>query len=306
MKIDSARCSRSTTRPGSSSSRAALHELGVELVSSGGTATAIADGRHPGDDGRRRHRRARDARPPGGDAAPEDPRRHPRRPRQGVAPRRHRRATASSRSTSSCRTSTRSSSDPTIETDRHRRPGDGARGGEEPRVGRRSSPSPDQYDAVLDELRANDGAVGDDDAARARARGVRRTRPRTTPRSSQWLRAVTSRCPRTSCSRSTAPTRRCATARTRTSTRARYRAARHARAGGTACTQHSGLALSYLNFYDADAAWQLVHDLGDRPACAIIKHANPCGVARRRRPRRPRTSARSSATSAPRSAGSSR
>jgi phosphoribosylaminoimidazolecarboxamide formyltransferase/IMP cyclohydrolase len=47
--------------------------------------------------------------------------------------------------------------------------------------------------------------------------------------------------------------------------------------------QHSGLALSYLNFYDADAAWRLVHDLvlggADRPACAIIKHANPCGVA---------------------------
>jgi phosphoribosylaminoimidazolecarboxamide formyltransferase / IMP cyclohydrolase len=43
--------------------------------------------------------------------------------------------------------------------------------------------------------------------------------------------------------------------------------------------QHSGLALSYLNFYDADAAWRVVHDLGAGPACAIIKHANPCGVA---------------------------
>ncbi len=43
--------------------------------------------------------------------------------------------------------------------------------------------------------------------------------------------------------------------------------------------QHSGLALSYLNYYDTDAAWQQVHDLGDRPAVSIIKHANPCGVA---------------------------
>jgi phosphoribosylaminoimidazolecarboxamide formyltransferase/IMP cyclohydrolase len=51
--------------------------------------------------------------------------------------------------------------------------------------------------------------------------------------------------------------------------------------------QHSGVALSYLNLYDADAAWLLVHDLAalgpatsePRPACAIIKHANPCGVA---------------------------
>jgi len=47
-------------------------------------------------------------------------------------------------------------------------------------------------------------------------------------------------------------------------------------------TQHAGVALSYLNVYDADAAWQLVHDMdptGARPAVAIIKHANPCGAA---------------------------
>ncbi|GAC1536456.1 MAG: bifunctional phosphoribosylaminoimidazolecarboxamide formyltransferase/IMP cyclohydrolase [Acidimicrobiales bacterium] len=43
--------------------------------------------------------------------------------------------------------------------------------------------------------------------------------------------------------------------------------------------QHSGVELSYLNLYDAEAAWRLVHDLGDRPAAAIIKHANPCGAA---------------------------
>ena len=42
--------------------------------------------------------------------------------------------------------------------------------------------------------------------------------------------------------------------------------------------QHAGMALSYLNLYDADAAWVQVHDLGDRPACVIVKHANPCGV----------------------------
>jgi len=43
--------------------------------------------------------------------------------------------------------------------------------------------------------------------------------------------------------------------------------------------QYSGVALSYLNFYDTEAAWKLAHDLGDRAVCAIIKHANPCGVA---------------------------
>lgn len=42
---------------------------------------------------------------------------------------------------------------------------------------------------------------------------------------------------------------------------------------------HSGVALSYLNLYDADAAWKCAFDLGDQPSCAIIKHANPCGAA---------------------------
>ena len=51
--------------------------------------------------------------------------------------------------------------------------------------------------------------------------------------------------------------------------------------------QHGGIALSYLNLYDAEAAWQLVWDIGaigaatgaDLPAATIIKHANPCGAA---------------------------
>ena len=44
--------------------------------------------------------------------------------------------------------------------------------------------------------------------------------------------------------------------------------------------QHGGKELSYLNLYDTEAAWRLVHELGtDAPAVAIIKHANPCGVA---------------------------
>ena len=46
-----------------------------------------------------------------------------------------------------------------------------------------------------------------------------------------------------------------------------------------AVEQHSGVALSYLNFFDADAAWRLAHDLGEQPAVAIMKHANPCGAA---------------------------
>ncbi len=47
-------------------------------------------------------------------------------------------------------------------------------------------------------------------------------------------------------------------------------------------TKLAGSPLSYLNLFDADAAWRLVHELADdagRPAVAIIKHANPCGAA---------------------------
>jgi phosphoribosylaminoimidazolecarboxamide formyltransferase/IMP cyclohydrolase len=43
--------------------------------------------------------------------------------------------------------------------------------------------------------------------------------------------------------------------------------------------QHGGKVLSYLNLFDAEAAWQLVHQLGESPAAVIVKHANPCGAA---------------------------
>ena len=52
---------------------------------------------------------------------------------------------------------------------------------------------------------------------------------------------------------------------------------------GTA-KQHQGKELSYNNINDTDAAFELVAefgsaDAGAKPAVAIIKHANPCGVA---------------------------
>ena len=59
--------------------------------------------------------------------------------------------------------------------------------------------------------------------------------------------------------------------------------ARYRPRGGTGffdgVVQHGGPRLSYLNVIDAEAAWHLAHDLGDRPAAVIVKHANPCGVA---------------------------
>jgi len=54
---------------------------------------------------------------------------------------------------------------------------------------------------------------------------------------------------------------------------------RSANGGGVAgAKQWQGLELSYNNLLDAQAAWSLVGDLSTT-AVAIIKHANPCGVA---------------------------
>ena len=50
------------------------------------------------------------------------------------------------------------------------------------------------------------------------------------------------------------------------------------RPGVTTAEQIQGKALSYNNIADADAAFELVAEF-DEPAIAIIKHANPCGVA---------------------------
>ncbi len=54
------------------------------------------------------------------------------------------------------------------------------------------------------------------------------------------------------------------------------------RPGVATATQHQGKELSYNNINDTDAAFELVSEFDpkDGPAVAIIKHANPCGVAR--------------------------
>ena len=53
-----------------------------------------------------------------------------------------------------------------------------------------------------------------------------------------------------------------------------------ARPGVATANQHQGKALSYNNINDTDAAFELISEFaGQGPACAIIKHANPCGVA---------------------------
>jgi len=51
------------------------------------------------------------------------------------------------------------------------------------------------------------------------------------------------------------------------------------RPGVATAEQLQGKELSYNNFNDTDAAFELVAEFSDRPACVIVKHANPCGVA---------------------------
>lgn len=51
-------------------------------------------------------------------------------------------------------------------------------------------------------------------------------------------------------------------------------------AGGAGARQVQGKELSYNNLNDADAALELLSEFRDgEPACVIVKHANPCGVA---------------------------
>jgi phosphoribosylaminoimidazolecarboxamide formyltransferase/IMP cyclohydrolase len=136
-----------------------------------------------------------------------------------------------------------------------------------------------QYDALVGELREHDGAVSD---ATRRALAIEAFAQTSAYDASilQWLQGD-ERLPQ-----------HLHFSLDRTGDALRYgenphqRAARYRVRATTSwldgIVQHSGVALSYLNLYDADAAWRLVHDLAKLsggPACAIIKHANPCGAA---------------------------
>lgn len=58
-----------------------------------------------------------------------------------------------------------------------------------------------------------------------------------------------------------------------------YTEAEPANGSVSAAVQLQGKALSYNNIADTDAAVECVKVFTEQPACVIVKHANPCGVA---------------------------
>ncbi len=57
-----------------------------------------------------------------------------------------------------------------------------------------------------------------------------------------------------------------------------YKSKGEAKQGIAQARQHGGKEMSYNNYVDADAALRAAYDFSE-PAVAIIKHANPCGIA---------------------------
>ena len=142
-----------------------------------------------------------------------------------------------------------------------------------------------QYAGVVAELKQRrQGQRGD--ALRARRRRLRPHRP--VRRRDQRLPVVAGRperrrprAPASSRRRRTAASsscRTCATARTRTSAPRSIATSRPRPGSLVTARQLQGKELSYNNIADADAAWECVKSFA-APACVIVKHANPCGVA---------------------------
>jgi phosphoribosylaminoimidazolecarboxamide formyltransferase/IMP cyclohydrolase len=134
----------------------------------------------------------------------------------------------------------------------------------------------DQYEPLIAELRANDGTVGADTRRALAIEAFARTAAYDAA-VVEWMQG------------DEVLPKHLVLALDRTDEQLRYgenphqAAARYRQVGAAgfwdSAVKHGNFALSYLNYYDAEAAWRLVHDLGSEAACAIVKHANPCGVA---------------------------
>ncbi len=138
---------------------------------------------------------------------------------------------------------------------------------------------PEDYAALLAELEANDGATSYAFRQRLALTVYSRTAAYDTA-VSQWMTGALDETPR----------RRSVTGTLAQTLRYGENSHQSAafyvdgsdRPGVATATQHQGKELSYNNINDTDAAFELVaeFDPSEGAACAIIKHANPCGVAR--------------------------
>ena len=145
--------------------------------------------------------------------------------------------------------------------------------------------SPDQYDALVAELEANDGQLG---AATRFAMSVAAFN-----RVAQYDAAISNYLSAVTDARAQVPVRSAFPAQSNGSfvkvmdlrygenphQQAAFYRDLHPAPGSLATFQQlQGKELSYNNIADSDAAWECVRQF-DVPACVIVKHANPCGVA---------------------------
>ena len=138
----------------------------------------------------------------------------------------------------------------------------------------------DAYDAVLEELRSNSGATGTNFRRKFAQDAYARTAAYDAAVSSWMAGAIDVPTPRRRAFAGTLAQS------LRYGENPHQKAAFYtdglARPGVATAKQWQGKELSYNNINDTDAAFELVSEFRpeDGPACAIIKHANPCGVAR--------------------------
>jgi phosphoribosylaminoimidazolecarboxamide formyltransferase/IMP cyclohydrolase len=140
---------------------------------------------------------------------------------------------------------------------------------------------PEDYAAVLADMAANKGAVGADLRRRLAQTAFARTAAYDAVISNWFAQQLDDK--------ETPPRRRALAGHLRQKLRygenphqqAAFYVTGEKRFGVSTITQLQGKELSYNNINDTDAAYELVaeFDPKERPACAIIKHANPCGVA---------------------------
>jgi phosphoribosylaminoimidazolecarboxamide formyltransferase / IMP cyclohydrolase len=135
---------------------------------------------------------------------------------------------------------------------------------------------PADYAQVLDSMRAHDGRTTAEFRQRLAAKAFARTAAYDAA-IAQWLAAQTGEI---------LPEHLTITAKRHQLSRygenphqrAAFYVTAAAEPGVATATQIQGKALSFNNLADADAAFELICEL-EEPAVAIIKHANPCGVA---------------------------